>query len=1276
MKPELFKNLFYSTPLAGAFFRIISAKDDNLKEIRIINPNTSFLKLTGIKNPEEENVLHPHCFPFLEFDTKTLEDILYRSYSSGKAYEFSVPLFSPLGDLKVWAQEPDENIIPVFFALENATEKSDSKERYSLTAPELLESIPVPVFYKDRDCRYIGFNKPFLEFTGRKEEELLGKTVYETAPPELAKKYDKMDRDLINSGGTQIYEYKVEKKDGSTRDVVFSKTVYGKTDKGAAGIIGIITDITERRKSEAELRDQGKKLSSILTNMRDAVWSVSWPEMELLYMNPAAEDLYGYSFEKFVSNPTLWRELTVPEDRPLLVEAMEQLKQKGTAENDRRIIKADGNIAWINDKSKLILNENNEPVRIEGIISDITERKKYETQLLKSEQKFRGIIENSPDGFVFINRGGKIVSINNRLCELTGYCKEDIEGKFFLRVPALIKQDLGWYFGIFRRTLKDGHADPLTFRYIHKNGSIRYGEARASILREGKRTTGIQVILSDITKRERDRAEIVKSNRLLESVLSNAPFGIHIFEPGENGFRVLNENSAAERIFGLRLSVMGDINGAEYNSAPVKIYDYETKRHIPLEESPVTKALRGKTSTDKKLIVRRNNEELIISATAAPVYGNKGEITAAVGIFYDITNLVKTRKAYKDSLYELEMINHNVPNIIWKSDVGEKTEFTNTYISDNAEKFLGLKPGELASDWNKYFSMIKPEYVPVIKNIFKKAAENPGQLRHMEYEIINGAGEIRWFASTVKAIKENNKTTFFGYSIDITENKEAEKEIEEKREQFKTIFHNSPQPMLLTEIESGKIVEANRIFCRRAGAEESDIIGKTSVETGFISAEIRQKFIKEIMKKGFVEGMEIESINTHGENLALRLFSRFITANSKKYILTIFDDITKQKKAEEELQKSQKLESLGVLAGGIAHDFNNLLEGIYGSINIAKVRTKEKEAQKALENSLKTMTRAKSLTRQLLTFAKGGSPAREVSEIANILKDTANFSLSGSSIKAEYRIADDLKKAEFDKGQLAQVIENIILNSKEAVPRPTKILIEAENQTVKADSEKSPGKNFIRIKISDNGPGIERKIIHRIFDPFFSTKSGGTGLGLSTAYSIIKRHSGFIEVESENNKGCSFTIYIPAFSQKKAKQYKPKGAYKQTSKTDNEKLKVLIMDDEEIIRDVSKQIFEMLGFSARCAEDGESAIKLYSEHLNNNSPFDLLLLDLTVPGSMDGSAVMKKLKEIHPEARGIVTSGYSDNPVMSNPSKFGFEACLPKPYLPEDLQEILSRIFG
>jgi len=379
----------------------------------------------------------------------------------------------------------------------------------------------------------------------------------------------------------------------------------------------------------------------------------------------------------------------------------------------------------------------------------------------------------------------------------------------------------------------------------------------------------------------------------------------------------------------------------------------------------------------------------------------------------------------------------------------------------------------------------------------------------------------------------------------------------------------------------------------------------------------------------------------------------------------VFRDETEKNRMAADLLKIKKLESVGLLAGGIAHDFNNILAAILGNIDLALYMAHEEKIRSLLEAAKKASFRARKLTGQLLTFAKGGEPVKKLAAIGEVIRDSAEFVLRGSKVHGEFSLADDLWPVSVDSGQISQVVQNIVINAIQAMPDGGVVEISCANHTA------SGGENQVCISIRDHGPGIPVQTQESIFDPYFTTKKEGHGLGLAVTHSIIAKHGGSIEVQSEPGHGTAFFIYLPA---------SPAGRLNEASASAQGKLvnpaRILVMDDDEMIRNLAAGLLEHLGCQVVLARDGQEALKIYRESKEAGAGIDLVIMDLTIPGGMGGREAIRELLAIDPKARVVVASGYSNDPVMANYREYGFAAMLSKPFGITELAETINRVLG
>lgn len=372
----------------------------------------------------------------------------------------------------------------------------------------------------------------------------------------------------------------------------------------------------------------------------------------------------------------------------------------------------------------------------------------------------------------------------------------------------------------------------------------------------------------------------------------------------------------------------------------------------------------------------------------------------------------------------------------------------------------------------------------------------------------------------------------------------------------------------------------------------------------------------------------------------------------------VFRDVTLQSRIEEDFIKNQKLESIGVLAGGIAHDFNNVLTAILGNVALAKLYARPGDRiHAALSEAEKAFWRARDLTHQLLTFAKGGAPIKRTHTLGPLIEESCRLGLAGSSVRCEQQVAPDLWPVDFDAGQMSQVLSNLVINAKQAMPAGGTVRITAGNEMLAPGNELAlPEGRYVCVSVADQGIGIPEAHLLKVFDPYFTTKQEGSGLGLAVAYSIVRRHEGRIRVTSQVGRGARFDIYLPASEHEPLPPPEPAGPPQPGTG------RILLMDDEPMVRDIASELLSHLGYQVRVTGDGAETLAVYEEAQRGGMPFDAVILDLTIVGGMGGRECIQRLRALDPGVRAIASTGYSSDPIMSQHVQAGFDEVIEKPY--------------
>ncbi len=427
---------------------------------------------------------------------------------------------------------------------------------------------------------------------------------------------------------------------------------------------------------------------------------------------------------------------------------------------------------------------------------------------------------------------------------------------------------------------------------------------------------------------------------------------------------------------------------------------------------------------------------------------------------------------------------------------------------------------------------------------------------------------------------------------------------------------------------------------------------------------MNEAFARMVNDRDQDEPTETTILRRDGSERPVEVMAHIIQIDGRRVVYQEFRDIWFRKRMEQELGNIQRLQSLGVLAGGIAHDFNNILTAILANVSMARLYGEfDDDISQMLADAEKASLRAQGLTQQLLTFAKGGEPIKKTVRISAFLQESAAFALSGSNTRCEYLMPDDIRRVEADEGQLIQVFQNLVINADQAMPEGGVVKIRAENVRIKED-------DYVKISVEDQGIGIPEEHLPKIFDPFFTTKERGRGLGLAIAFSVVHRHGGHMEVESAPGGGTAFHVYLPA-SDTSAEP--AEGAQDEPPRGEG---RVLVVDDERIVRRSVEKVLKRLGYEVGAAKDGREGIELYESAREEGRPFDAVIMDLTIPGELGGKKTVGRLRKLDPDAKVIVSSGYSDDPVMSRFGEYGFDGVLVKPYKVADLATELQRVLS
>jgi len=918
------------------------------------------------------------------------------------------------------------------------------------------------------------------------------------------------------------------------------------------------------------------------------------------------------------------------------------------------------------------------------LLKNMRRRKIFETTLRESESRLKSVVESSPlgmhfyklnetDQLIFIganHAADKILGVDNSL-----FVNKTIEEAF----PPLAETII-----------------PDKYKNIAHNGGIFENEQieyKDSFINGAFEIVAFQIaprqmvtMFFDITERKIAQEGIQRREEEFRAIFNSTSEAIFI-DDASNG-NMINANERAIEMYGY--NSVEDILSGNIGDISANIPPYTEEK----AQEYIFKAIKGEPQTFDWLAKKKNGDVFWVEVSLK--FSNLAGKDSVIAVIRDISERKQAEETLKESEEKFRLIAENTGDIITVMDMNLNI----TYESPAVFSLRGFTVEE--SMIQSMGDIFTPASLKIVMDTFNKQLENgfrdfnppQGAVLFTELEEYCKDGSTIWVEISTSLIRDvnDNPVAFVSITRDITARKKAQDDLRESENKYRSLIDFAVDGIILSS-PSGQILEVNSCMCKITGLSREGILGKNindalffgkhnnKISLGFdlLSPTDALFFGKHNNKisLGFDLLSPTDTIirefclhTTDGFDIIIEMHTKMMPDGNFQSIIR---DITDRKKAEEELQKISKLRSLGILSGGIAHDFNNILTGLYGNISLAKGDlNKDHPSFEALEDAEKSMTRAIRLTKQLLTFAKGGDPVKEDVSLGKLVEEVVRFDLSGSNILPVFDEVPDLWLAEVDKGQMQQVISNLTINAKQAMPNGGHIFISLANADINENSLGGLKKGkYLKLTVKDEGMGIDQSHLDRIFDPYFSTKQTGSGLGLATCYSVMTRHGGQISVTSELGKGSCFTLYIPASEKRKTQT---DVSFSQTFQHIRKKHRILLMDDEEMIRSLVVKMLSKTGDLVDTAVEGKIAVEMYKKAYDDGNPYDFLIMDLTIPGGVGGEKAIKEILKINPDAKAIVSSGYAEDPVMARYTDYGFKGIIAKPYTASALEVAINKI--
>lgn len=864
-----------------------------------------------------------------------------------------------------------------------------------------------------------------------------------------------------------------------------------------------------------------------------------------------------------------------------------------------------------------------------------------------SEERFHAIYDAMLEAVLIIDPAtGSVANLNRSCCELFGCAREEL----LQMQPAAI---LGPEFaaGVPADSAAQPAAPLMTVRRLHrKDGSLFWAElAMRSAMLDG--TPRTIVLLRDVS----ERVESEQQAAFFRSLVENTGEPLYVLRPDQE-WRMAYANKAACSHYGFSLTEL----------QRQRIPDWDPDFDMESIEDNLQRLKQGE-SLRFETRHRHASGELVPVEVSANYLVHDG-IEYVVGSFHDISERKRTEEALRNSEGRLRTLVCTLPDLVWLKDKN------GVYLSCNPmfERFFGAREADIVGKTD--YDFVDRELADFFVENDRRAMAAGKPTCNEEWITFADDGR-RAFLETIKTPMYDNDGELIGVlgiGRDFTRRKQAEEELRESEARYRGLVELFPEALYIHT--GGKLVFVNQQGAKLLGAERPEsLYGREALD--FIHPDYRE-FVRERIERAFRTGVanppaEQVFLRVDGTPVPVEVASVAFDYRGEKALQVIARDISERQERLREQLKAQKLESLGILAGGIAHDFNNILTGILGNLSLLRMALPDGQMlMERITRCERAVGQATGLACQLLTFARGGEPVKRVTALAGLITEAVSFALRGSNVAGRIELADDLWQVEADECQLNQVLHNLLINADQAMPGGGTVHVEVRNvHLAEGEVVGLAAGRYVELLVADQGPGIPAEHLDRIFDPYFTTKGSGTGLGLTSAYSIIKKHGGTIMVKSQPGCGAGFHVYLPACD---------RAAPPEPAEPSQELLpgggRVLVMDDEELIRDLAREMLELLGYSAESCSCGEEAVEWYHRELAAGRPPDAVIMDLTIPGKMGGLEAAQKILQCHPQARLIVASGYANDPIMANYRRHGFADVLMKPFRIEDLSAKLKAV--
>ena len=1128
--------------------------------------------------------------------------------------------------------------------------RKGSEEKYRT----LFDSVDDAIFILDLEGNFLDVNKAASARLGHAKEELLSMHVSRLHSPAFAGAItDKLAQVRAQGHGTIVSEHVT--KDGAIMPVEISARIIDYD--GRKAIFSIIRDISKRKQAEEEKNRSEKRFHALFDNTPLGTVIVDL-DRRIVDCNAAFQKMLGYSLAEL-------KTMTVPElsnaEDDLATRAHYLAMINGDIDSfttEKRYIRKDGAVLWTNLTGTVIRDDQGKPQHFFGIVEDITERKRAEQALLISESRLKDAQQIATIGNWEWDITTNKVFWSDELFRIYGYRPQEISPDHGLIVDAMHPDSRKDFLEAIDVALKGQRPFEMDYTFLRQDGSASILHTRGEVLRD---TAGKPVrmvgIVQDISERKRAEESVL----LFRNLLNQSNDAIFVNDPATGRFLIVNDKACSN-------------------------LGYDRNTLLTLRTLDIEELFPDQATWDAHVAEVRRNGYLVLEGmnkrhdgTLFPVEVNVTHMTSGgkdymVAVVRDISERKLTEQALRVSEERLSKAQRmaHVGNWEWNLAANQ------LYWSEEVYRIYGVDPATFVPVFDAVGKAMHPDDREPFLNAVNAALYERKHFE-MDYRLLRPDGTERTVHTIGEVTYDNAGKPLVksGTVQDVTEQKQAEDKLRQSEEFVRNILNAVDEGFIVIDRDF-RILTANKAYCSQAGRTSDEVIGRHCYEISH--GRLRPCYQERedcAVRHVFETGRPHTTLHRHKDAkgsilyVETKAFPILVSSGTVTSVIETVNNITEKHLLEEERLKTQKLEAIGTLAGGIAHDFNNLLQGVFGYISMAKIKLDQKEGALAmLEQAEKALHMSVSLAKQLLTFSKGGKPLKRKIDLRPVIDNAVKFALSGSSVDYRITFDEDLRAVGADEGQIGQVIQNVVLNADQAMPLGGMVAIRVKN--VRAPHPGLPPVltkgDYVEIAVQDSGIGIPEQYLQKIYDPYFTTKEKGSGLGLATSYSIIRNHGGAINVASEVGKGTTFSVYLPAV-EAEAKSVEVPAVSPCTRKA-----RILVMDDEDLIRHIVGEMIRAAGHEAEFAEHGGSAVEKYRAARESGNPFDIVILDLTIRGGLGGKETIKQLLEIDPGVKAIVSSGYSNDTVVADHHTYGFAARLMKPYEYEELRDTLNAV--